>query len=146
RVRRRSALTTHRRIGRRAFGHILALAAVVGCRRVERGPTCGMKIDSASPWRPDLVTHDGRRIVFASPRCALKAWKSGRVPARSIRAQEYYERAFRDGAELRFVIGGDVNGPMGPDFVPVDPTRVGKFLQDHGAARALTVAEIAPEM
>ena len=31
---------------------------------------------------------------------------------------------------------------MGPDLVPVDPARVTKFIQDHGAARGLKPDEI----
>jgi copper chaperone NosL len=60
--------------------------------------------------------------------------------------QEYYDRQTRDGSELRFVIGGDVVGPMGPDLVPVDPARSSKFIQDHGADRALKLEEITPEV
>jgi hypothetical protein len=31
---------------------------------------------------------------------------------------------------------------MGPDLVPVDPSRVTKFIQDHGADRALSLDEV----
>ncbi len=36
---------------------------------------------------------------------------------------------------VRFVIGSDVIGAMGPDLVPVDPARVAKFEKDHGGTR-----------
>ena len=60
--------------------------------------------------------------------------------------QDYYDRQPKDGADVRFVIGGDVVGPMGPDLVPVDPARVPKFIQDHAADRALKLDEITLEV
>jgi hypothetical protein len=65
-----------------------------------------------------------------------------------MRVREYYDAKgpMRDASTLRFVVGGDVVGPMGPDLVPVEPSRVTKFIQDHGADRAYTVDEISPEV
>ena len=43
------------------------------------------------------------------------------------------------------MVGGDVQGPMGPDLVPVDPARATKFVQDHSADRvSLALAEVTP--
>jgi hypothetical protein len=140
----------------------LAMAAAVAssiagsltaCKRhaEERCKTCGMKIDPTSTWRTELVAGGGGGgggdvTAFDTPRCALKAWKGGRVPAASMRVREYYDATgpMRDARELRFVKGGDVVGPMGPDLVPVEPSRVTKFIQDHGADRALRLDEITP--
>ncbi len=35
---------------------------------------------------------------------------------------------------------------MGPDLVPVDPPRTSKFIQDHGAERALKLDEVTPQV
>ncbi len=101
-----------------------------------------MKIDPASPWRADLVRADGGRIHFDTPRCAFSAWRTGRVPATGIVLQEFYDRAWRKGDELRFALGSDVMGPMGIDVVPVDPSRAEKFATDHHAARTVTLDEV----
>ena len=123
-----------------------ALASLADCRdRDQRCATCGMKIDPASPWRAELVTASGP-VAFDTPRCALLAWRSGRVAASALRVQEFYDRAWRDAADLRFALGGDVVGPMGADLVPVDPAHVTKFLSDHHAARALTLSEVTPDV
>lgn len=110
--------------------------------REERCKHCGMKIDRASAWRVELVLVDGSTVPFDTPRCALTSWRSGKTPATSIRVQDYYDRTWRNGADVRFVIGGDVVGPMGPDLVPVDPARATKFIQDHTADRALRLEEV----
>lgn len=127
-----------------------ATVSVLACKsnagEPQRCKHCGMKIDPSSAWRAELVAADGTTSSFDTPRCALSSWRSGKSEARSLRVQEYYERRWRSAEELRFVIGGDVVGPMGPDFVPVDPTRVNKFIQDHGADRALRLDEITTDV
>ena len=133
-------------VNRRAFlSFALSTSVLAACsKKADSGRCrrCGMKLDPTSPWRADLVAEDGTTTSFDTPRCALNAWRSGQVPAKSIRVQEYYERVTREGSEVRFVVGGDVIGPMGPDFVPVEPGRVTKFIQDHSADRAVKVDEI----
>lgn len=132
------------RIPRRLLLTSLAVTLAVGCRpSAPRCKTCGMKIDPSSAWRTELLDHAGGvAAAFDTPRCAFAAWRSGKVSASALRVPEYYDRVPRTGDALRFVIGSDVLGPMGPDLVPVEPTKVPKFLQDHAAERALTVAEI----
>lgn len=124
----------------------IAAAACKSKSAEQRCKHCGMKIDPASAWRTDLVAPDGTTTSFDTPRCALTSWRTGKSQAASLRVQEYYERQWRSGDELRFVIGGDVVGPMGPDLVPVDPARATKFIQDHGADRALRLDEITTDV
>lgn len=133
---------------RREFvvGSCLALVALTSCKKVARCKHCGMKIDPKSAWRTELVGDDGAVTEFDTPRCALTSWRQGKTIAKSIRVQEYYDRQWRDGSEVRFVIGGDVVGPMGPDIVAVDPSRASKFIQDHGADRALLLGEVTPQI
>jgi copper chaperone NosL len=128
----------------------LASSAQVACSREgSRCAYCGMKVDPASPWRADLIRADGSHVGFDTPRCALLAWRTGRVPAVAISVQEFYDRAWRNGQELRFALGSDVMGPMGAELVPVDPSRAQKFASDHHATRVvvlddLTAALLAP--
>ncbi len=122
---------------------VAAALVLVACKKAEqRCKHCGMRIDPESAWRTELVAADGTTTSFDTPRCALTSWRSGKTQATAVRVQEYYERQWRGGEEVRFVLGGDVVGPMGPDLVPVDPSRVTKFIQDHGADRALRLEEV----
>jgi hypothetical protein len=125
---------------------MLALGASTACKKDARCKNCGMKIDPQSSWRAELVGDDGSLTAFDTPRCALQSWRSGKTPAKSVRVQDYYDRRTAEGSAVRFVVGGDVVGPMGPDLVPVDPSRAGKFLQDHGAERALRLEEVTLEV
>jgi hypothetical protein len=99
-----------------------------------------MKIDPSSGWRAELTLADGAK-TYDTPRCALTAWRSGAANASAIRVQDFYDRAWKDGAEVRFAAGSDVTGPMGPDLVPIDAARAERFIKDHGG-RALRLDEI----
>jgi hypothetical protein len=111
----------------------------------ERCALCGMKIDPLSAWRADLELTDGTTRHFDTPRCALRAWRGGRFDARAVRVIEYYERVWKDGNEVVFVVGSDVNGPMGADLVPVDPLRAQKFADDHSAGRPIPLRLVTSE-
>jgi len=126
------------RLSRRSL--LVASLTLAACAKSasDRCAFCGMRIDPSSAWRADLIS-GSTTTHFDTPRCALLAWRSGKTPAQSIKVQEFYDRAWRDGAELRFVVGSDVTGPMGADLVPVDPSRAGKFKADHAPSAGATV-------
>jgi nitrous oxide reductase accessory protein NosL len=127
-------------ISRRTLLSALVIVPLVACKKEQRCPNCGMKLDPSSGWRADLVVA-GQPVSYDTPRCAFTAWRSGAAPATAIRIQDFYDRAWKDGADVRFVAGSDVNGPMGADLVPVDAARAERFTKDHGG-RALTLAEV----
>ncbi len=105
-----------------------------------------MKVDNDSPWRAELVDDKDKMSVYDAPRCALATWQTRKLPARSLRVREYYTRSIRDAADVVFVVGADVMGPMGPDLVPVEPAQAPKFMHDHGGKRALRLEEITSEV
>lgn len=117
----------------------------VGCKKELRCKHCGMKIDPSSPWKTELVGADGAIATFDTPSCAFTSWRTGQTPAKTLRVQDYYDHQWHTADELRFLIGGDVIGPMGADLVPVMPPLVTKFIQDHGADRALSSDEITAD-
>jgi len=124
----------------------LSIVLLVGCSKKElRCKHCGMKIDPASPWKTELVGADGAVSTFDTPSCAFTSWRSGQTPAKTLRVQDYYQHQWHSADELRFMVGGDVIGPMGADLVPVMPALVTKFIQDHAADRALKADEITSD-
>ncbi len=103
---------------------------------------CGMKIEANSAFRAEIAPPSGAPLVFDTPRCAILSFRADAGPAAKIRVQEFYDRSFQDASELRFVVGSDVLGPMGPDYIPVSPPITPKFLKDHAGERVLTLSEI----
>jgi hypothetical protein len=126
----------------------LASALASACARpapADRCERCGMKLDPArATWSAELVTTDGTTHHYDAPRCALEARRDLGASVKELRVHEYYDSKLRDANDVVFVIGGDVDGPMGPDLVPVDPAKAKKFIADHAAKRALPLAEITP--
>jgi len=119
-----------------------ALAACKGS--TPRCAHCGMKIDPASAFRAEVVDGSTTRS-FDTPRCALSEWVAGGKKG-TVRVQDYYDRAWHDGSDLRFVVGSDVIGPMGPEIVPVDAARVAKFKAYHVGAADYAQAQLTPEL
>lgn len=120
----------------------LALAACKGGS--PRCAHCGMKIDPTSAFRAEVVD-GGTTRTFDTPRCALSEWLAGGKKG-VVRVQDYYDRAWHDGKDLRFVVGSDVIGPMGPEIVPVDAARVAKFKADHVGTADYAQGELTPEL
>lgn len=126
------------------FGGALGLAAVgVACRKddVERCPRCGMRIDRASAFRAELDGHG-----YDSPRCALADLRARGNASASLRVQEFYSRAYVDGASVTFVGGSDVEGVMGAELVPVADDKVAKFKVDHHGARTYRLSELTADV
>jgi hypothetical protein len=128
---------------RRTF--VLLGLALVACKTdAPRCAHCGMKIDPQSAFRAEIVDGSTTR-AFDTPRCALSAWISGGKKG-TVRVQDYYDRAWHDGKDLRFVVGSDVIGPMGPELVPVDAARVAKFKRDHEGTGDYAEDQLTPEL
>jgi nitrous oxide reductase accessory protein NosL len=125
---------------------VLLLIAACGETSAERErcTQCGMFVDIAPTWTTGATTREGRRIRFDTPRC-LVAWlatPAGR-DATSLWVTDYYRQQHIPAREARYVIGSDVIGPMGPDFVPLaDDTMAIRFREDHHGTRTLDFADL----
>lgn len=130
---------------RRVF--LVLPAALVACHRSEpRCAFCGMRLDPSSPWLSETTGPDGATHSFDSPKCALLAWRTGKVPVASLRVHDFYDARWVNANAVVFALGSDVTGPMGADAVPVDPARAAKFTTDHHAERMLKVAELTKDV
>lgn len=112
----------------------------------ERCAQCGMFVDIAPTWQTGATTGSGRAIRFDTPRC-LVAWlrtPAGR-DAREPWVTDYYTQRRLPAREAQYLIGSDVIGPMGPDFVPVATADLAaRFREDHHATRVLPFDELDP--
>jgi copper chaperone NosL len=121
------------------------LIACSGDSERERCAQCGMFVDIAPSWTTGATTRDGARIRFDTPRC-LVAWSkspAGRG-ARDPWVTDYYDQRHVSAGEAQYVIGSDVIGPMGADFVPIagSSTLTARFRDDHHGTRILSFGEL----
>jgi copper chaperone NosL len=125
-----------------SLGFLLLLGSVLGaCSRepMQRCRECGMRVDG-DPRFLTGATVDGDELLFDTPKCLFRFLSSDGRGDRGAWAVEYYSGERRSVAELRFVVGSDVLGPMGDDLIPVGD-HAEAFMRDHGG-RALRRDEI----
>jgi nitrous oxide reductase accessory protein NosL len=111
----------------------------------DRCAVCGMFVAPFPQWASALELKDGRYFYFDGPKdlfvCLfdLPAYLPG-VSAEQITGiyvTEYYSATRRPAAEVIFVTGSDVLGPMGQELVPVLGREAAEtFRRDH-AGKAL---------
>ena len=109
---------------------------------------CGMPVDDHPRWVAGAVTAAGAGERFCCPRC-LFAWRGSArgTGSHDLWVTEYYSQKQTPVADVLFVMGSDVTGPMGKSLVPVaGPGAAERFREDHHGTRLLRVEEITPEL
>lgn len=106
----------------------------------DRCAVCGMFVAPYPQWTAALELKDGRRFYFDGPKdlfiCLfdLPTYLPG-VSAEQVTGvyvTEYYGASLRPAAEVIFVTGSDVLGPMGQELVPVLGREAAEtFRRDH---------------
>lgn len=96
-----------------------------------------MRIPAGSHWAAGATREDGQPVAFDTPGCLFRYRRSvtGRRTFNPWVTEYYGVAGVRTPAtNVRFVVGSDVVGPMGPELVPVDPARIDAFRRDHHAS------------
>jgi copper chaperone NosL len=102
---------------------------------------CGMVIDESSGWRAGAG-----EARFDTPKCLFRHREQGHTIERAW-VIEYYAQERRDADDLFYVLGSDVQGPMGRDLVPIaGRENAERFLADHHGERILAFDEVRGEV
>jgi len=119
-----------------------------------RCPVCGMFVAKYEVWVTRLQIGDDKFLDFDGVKDLMAYYfqptaYGGEQSDRNGRiwVKDYYSLKWLDGRQASFVVGSDVNGPMGHELVPFS-TRAGaeSFLADHHGKKILSFAEITPEL
>lgn len=132
---------------------VLWLAAVWAWLNAGCGPAgarcakCGMLVEDHPRWVAGAVTASGGEERFCCPRCMLAWHLSPRGKgSRDLWVTEYYAQQPTPVADVFFVMGSDVVGPMGKALVPIAGREAAeRFRQDHRGSRLLQAGEITSE-
>jgi copper chaperone NosL len=120
-----------------------------------RCPVCGMFVAKFPDWIAEIVFQDGTPAIFDGCKDLfkyyfdLKTYAPGRTRAdiRAITVTDYYTVQPVNGRDAWFVLGSDVNGPMGRELVPFGNKEDARgFLKDHHGKRLLSFDEITPSV
>lgn len=107
---------------------------------------CGMRVEPDSGWRAGGKDERGKELAFDAPKCLFRRHHE-RGAVRDAWVIEYYSQERRPARELLYVIGTDLQGPMGRDLVPVAGREAAERMKrDHHGERILTYEEITPEV
>jgi|GEM_PF-902086 len=148
----RYLLPMHKHSSRRTFMAVSCAAlAWVGCRGAPdeaaaqtsaRCAGCGMRVTRGEAFSSGATEANGHEVMFDAPKCMFR-WLSQHTDARDAWCTEHLTRTQRLAAELTFVMGSDIDGPMGHDLVPVDTrAHAEALMRSHHGTQLLTFAEV----
>jgi len=111
----------------------------------ERCPVCGMFVAKYQQWLARIRLADGATLYFDGVKdlmvCRLEPGACGLTEAARIEeiwVQDYYTLEWLDGRRAVYVIGSDVYGPMGHEFIPFAGREAAEaFRADHHGQRIL---------
>lgn len=117
-----------------------------------RCQVCGMFVAKFPNWVTQIHGTDGQVTFFDGVKDLMVFYfnsdKYG-VKAEAIKdiwVKDYYTMAWLDGRKAYYVVGSDVHGPMGHEFIPfADQKAAQSFLKDHHGEAILAFDEITSE-
>ena len=117
----------------------------------DKCPVCGMFVAKYQKWVAEIVFKDGSYVVFDGCKDLFKYYfnmakytkKKTRDDIAEIFVTEYYTLKVVKAADVFFVVGSDVLGPMGHEFIPVKGEDAAKiFMIGHGGNKKFRFDEI----
>lgn len=126
----------------------------VAIKKTDKCPVCGMFVSGYKNWLAEIIFIDGTYAVFDGPKdmfryyLDLKKYNPSKKTSDidTIYVTEYYSTELKDARKVFFVLGSDVNGPMGAELVPLASEKAAKeFMEDHKGKRFLKFNEVNAE-
>lgn len=118
-------------------------------------PVCGMLVSKYPNWVATIVYKDGHAHHFDGAKDLFKFWfdppkyaaRHSRDMIASIWVTDYYGLQKIDARKAFYVIGSDVLGPMGHEFVPLaSQADAEDFIKEHKGVRLLTFEQVGKDM
>jgi len=119
----------------------------------ERCPVCGMFVAKYPNWltRVELA---GKGVKYFDGVKDLMAfyhnpalYGAGNASVNQVGVKDYYSLEWLDGKTAYYVVGSDVHGPMGHEFIPFSSLAAAEnFSRDHKGKEILTFSEITASL
>ena len=118
-----------------------------------RCSVCGMFVAKYDNWLAQIRLADDKVLYFDGVKDLLVFFFNpagyGQAGARikEIWVKDYYSLQWVDGRAAFFVVGSDLYGPMGKEFVPFATREAAEsFRRDHKGDKVLTFGEISDDL
>ncbi|ABK18494.1 NosL protein [Syntrophobacter fumaroxidans MPOB] len=121
----------------------------------DKCPVCGMFVAKYPDFVAEIVFKDGSRAFFDGAKDMLKYYfdlakynpSKKASDIESIYVTDYYSMRATDGRKALFVVGSNVYGPMGREFIPfANEEDANEFMRDHAGKTLVRFTDITPEM
>ncbi|MCB2183301.1 MAG: nitrous oxide reductase accessory protein NosL [Desulfobulbaceae bacterium] len=119
----------------------------------ERCAVCGMFVAKYPNWVTQLQYSDGAVKFFDGVKDMMVHYfdpasfgMHGHPDVKEVWVKDYYTLKWIDGRDAYFVVGSDVNGPMGHEFIPFESKEAAEsFKKDHQGKEILRFGDISTE-
>jgi len=121
----------------------------------DRCPVCGMFVAGFPEWNAEIIYRDGTYRVFDGPKDMFKYLADFKKYEPSLQQKDivniyvtdYYSVHPIDAYSAFFVIGSNIYGPMGNEFVSFEKETDAKvFMKDHAGKRILRFRDVTPKV
>jgi nitrous oxide reductase accessory protein NosL len=118
-------------------------------------PVCGMLVAKYPHWIATIVYRDGHAHFFDGAKDMLKLWFDppkyaaghSRAMMKRLTVTDYYSLQPIEAQAAFYVIGSDVLGPMGHEFVPLATQAAAEdFMKEHKGKRILRFDQISKDL
>ena len=119
-----------------------------------RCPVCGMFVAKLDNWLAQIQLADGTVVYFDGIKDLLVFYfdpgeysTAAHEDIKDIWVKDYYSLQWLDGRLAFYVLGSDVYGPMGKEFIPFATREAAEnFLRDHKGEKVLFFSEISNDL
>ena len=117
----------------------------------DRCSVCGMFVHKYQNWIATVVFEDGTYAFFDGPKDMFRYLGDMKKfnpdmsvgDVAQVYVTDYYTTEIVKAEEVFFILGSDVMGPMGKEFVVVsDEKNARSFMMDHGGNKMLRFDEV----
>lgn len=103
---------------------------------------CGMRVTRGGAFSAGAREAGGAEVLFDSVKCMFR-WLGQHADARDPWCTEHLSRTERPARELFYVVGTDLEGPMGADLVPLDTREHAEQIRaSHHGTQVLAFDEV----
>jgi copper chaperone NosL len=121
----------------------------------DKCPVCGMFVAKYPDFVAEIGFKDGSYVVFDGTKDMFKYFldmnkyerSRSHSDVKSVYVTNYYSLDIIDAYQAFYVMGSDVHGPMGNEFIPFDKdVQAQEFMRDHKGKSIVRFDEITREM
>jgi copper chaperone NosL len=121
----------------------------------DKCPVCGMFVAKYPDFVAEVVFKDGSRAVFDGAKDLFKYYfdlakynpSKKTTDIDSIFVTDYYSMRAVDGLKALYVVGSNVYGPMGREFIPfANEEDAREFMTDHAGQSLVRFTDLTPDL